>query len=55
VKYDYDRAWLAAHPGKSAEYGRKWYAENTRICKEVSREAYRRKSLAKIVGEKDNE
>jgi hypothetical protein len=52
VKYERDRAWLTAHPGKAAEYGRQWYAKNTEICKQVSREAYRKKALARIELEK---
>lgn len=45
VKYEKDRAWLAAHPGKSAEYGRKYYAEHSEERKQVQREAYRKKCL----------
>lgn len=48
VKYEKDRDWLAAHPGKSAEYGRKFYAVNTERCKQASREAYRRQCLAQM-------
>ncbi|MCC8192860.1 MAG: hypothetical protein LIO41_07490 [Ruminococcus sp.] len=45
VKYERDRAWLAAHPEKAAEYSRKYYAANSDYCKAVSKEAYRRKCL----------
>lgn len=46
VKYERDRAWLAAHPGKAAEYSRKYYEANKEYCKEASRYAYRKKCLA---------
>jgi hypothetical protein len=48
VKYEKDRAWLAARPGKAAEYSRNWYAANTEICKQASRDRYRRKCLERI-------
>lgn len=45
VKYEKDRAWLAAHPGKSAEYARKYYAEHSEERKKARRETYRAKCL----------
>lgn len=45
VKYERDRAWLAAHPGKAAEYSRKFYETNKESRKEASRYAYRKKFL----------
>ncbi len=48
VKYARDRAWLKAHPGKSAEYARKWREENIEIVRQIGRDAYRKKCLAKM-------
>ena len=55
IKYEKDRAWLATHPGKAAEYSRKWYAANTETGRQSSRDLYRRKCLEKIKEEKENE
>ena len=48
VKYEKDRAWLAAHPGKSIEYAKKWREENIEIVRQIGRDAYRRKCLKKL-------
>jgi hypothetical protein len=48
VKYEKDRAWLKAHPEKAVEYARKWREENLEISRQKSRDAYRKKCLAKI-------
>jgi len=45
VKYEKDRAWLAAHPGKAAEYSRKYYSANAEQCKQAKKDAYRQKAL----------
>ena len=55
IKYEKDRAWLAAHPGKASEYSRNWYAANTEIGKQISRDYYRHKCLRKIKEENSNE
>lgn len=55
VKYEKDRAWLAAHPGKVAEYSRNWYAANTEIGRQVSRDYYKRKCLEKIESERTDD
>ena len=52
VKYEKDRAWLAANPGKSAEYGRKWRSENIETVRQIGRDAYRRKCMKKIKEDK---
>ena len=52
VKYEKDRAWLKAHPGKSVEYARKWREENIEIVRRIGRDAYRRKCLEKIKTER---
>lgn len=43
VKYEKDRAWLKAHPGKAAEYGRNWYKNNRELCLEAKQDIYRKK------------
>ena len=45
VKYEKNRAWLAAHPGKAAEYSRKYYVANAEQCKQAKKDAYRQKAL----------
>ena len=45
VKYEKDRALLAAHPVKAAEYSRKYYAANAEQCKQAKKDAYRQKAL----------
>ena len=45
VKDEKDCAWLAAHPGKAAEYSRKYYAANAEQCKQAKKDAYRQKAL----------
>ncbi len=42
VKYLKDRAWLAAHPEKAAEYSRKYYETNREKCLKDKRDAYRK-------------
>jgi hypothetical protein len=54
VKYERDRAWLNARPGKAAEYSRNWYHANIEIGRQSGRDAYRKKCLAKIEAERDN-
>ena len=54
VKYENDRAWLKANPGKSVEYSKKWRTENIERVRENGREAYRRKCLAKFEKEENN-
>ena len=54
VKYEKDRAWLAAHPGKAAEYGRKYYAANPEKCKQAQKAAYRKKCLSKYNNGENN-
>jgi hypothetical protein len=48
VKYEKDRAWLKAHPGKTVEYSRKWREENAERVRQNSHDAYRKKCLEKI-------
>jgi len=48
VKYEKDRAWLAARPGKANEYSKKWRAANPEIVKQAGRDAYRRKCIEKL-------
>ena len=47
VKYERNRAWLAANPGKAAGYSRKWREANPEEYKAVSAYAYRKKKLEK--------
>lgn len=54
-KYNRNRAWLAAHPGKGAEYSRKSREANPERAKQVARDAYRRKVLRQIKEESENE
>jgi len=54
VKYEKDRAWLEARPGKSAEYGRNWYANNTESRKQAARKCYQKRCLKKIEKERNN-
>lgn len=56
MKYEKDRAWLAAHPGRAAEYSRKYYAANAEQCKRAKKEAYRKKCSEKYrSGESDGD
>ncbi|HCC35985.1 MAG TPA: hypothetical protein DEQ02_10335 [Ruminococcaceae bacterium] len=52
-KYNRNRAWLAAHPGKAAEYSRKWRKENPELVKQIGRDNYRRKVLRQIKEERE--
>lgn len=47
VKYQKDRAWLAAHPGKAAEYARNYYAAHADACKQAQKKRYLKKCLEK--------
>ena len=48
VKYERDRAWLAARPGKAAEYGRNWYKNNLELNRKDAKEAYRKKCMERL-------
>ncbi len=54
VKYLKDRAWLAAHPGKSAEYSRRYYEANRDKCLNEKRKAYRNTCLKQYSGNTDD-
>lgn len=45
VKYEKDRAWLKSHPGKAAEYSRKYYETHKEEYLRTKREAYRVKCI----------
>lgn len=51
VKYLKDRAWLAKHPKKAAEYSRRYYAANREKCLKDKRDAYRKACLERYVGD----
>ncbi|MDR2654523.1 MAG: DUF2116 family Zn-ribbon domain-containing protein [Oscillospiraceae bacterium] len=53
-KYNRNRAWLTAHPGKAAEYSRKWREENPECANQMSRDSYRKKTLRQIEEEQQN-
>lgn len=42
VKYEKDRAWLAAHPQKPREYSKRYYSAHKEACKAAKNAAYRR-------------
>ena len=50
VKYERNRAWLIANPGKAASYSRKWREANPEEYRAVSGYAYRKKKLGKEGG-----
>jgi len=50
-KYMRNRAWLAAHPEKAAEYSRRWREANPERVLKISRDAYRKKCIARIAEE----
>ena len=45
VKYEKDRAWLKAHPGKAADYSRRWYAANKEQALKDKKETYFKKCM----------
>jgi len=48
VKYERNRAWLEAHPGKAVEYSRKWREENPERVRQIGRDRYRLKVIRKL-------
>jgi len=48
VKYEKDRAWLRANPGKSVEYARKWREANPEAVLQAGRDSYKRKCMRKF-------
>jgi len=54
VKYEKDRAWLLARPGKAAEYSRKHRAENPGLANQQAKAYYKRKILKQIKEESGN-
>ena len=54
VKYEKDRAWLLAHPGKSVEYAKNWREKNPEKVLQAGRDSYRRKCLKNIEEDRQN-
>ena len=48
VKYQKDRDWVKANPGKMNEYARKWRAKNPETVRQHGRDAYKRRCLRKL-------
>jgi hypothetical protein len=55
VKYERDRAWLNARPGKAAEYSREWHKNNPEITRQAGRDAYRKKCAARFKEATEND
>ena len=53
AKYNTDRAWLQAHPGKAVEYSKKWREANPDRALKIARDAYRKKCVAQLELEKE--
>ena len=54
AKYLKDRAWLAEHPEKSAQYGRKDYQTHREDCLKAKHEAYRKACMERFNGESES-
>ena len=52
VKYEKDRAWVKANPGKMNDYARKWREKNPEVVLQRGRDAYRKRCLKKLESEK---
>ena len=48
AKYAKDRAWLARHPEKPSEYGKRFYKAHTEEVRKAQKENYRKKCIEKL-------